>query len=216
MTPTSDPSEFPGAELPLNVASTIPCTEAEGPGHRFALWVQGCSLRCPGCCNPHLWADKDRDTTTVADVWAQILAARHKHPQLEGVSLIGGEPAEQDAPLAALARQCRAHGLTVMLYSGYTLEELQARRAQLLDTTDLLVDGRYDETLRTTERRWIGSTNQRLHHLTDAYPTDDPRFSEPNHAEIRFNAQGEIQLVGFPFDHVRRAFGAPPAEPKQP
>jgi len=39
-------------ELTLQVAQIVPCTEAEGPGRRFALWFQGCPLRCPGCCNP--------------------------------------------------------------------------------------------------------------------------------------------------------------------
>jgi anaerobic ribonucleoside-triphosphate reductase activating protein len=38
----------------LRVAQVVPCTEAEGPGRRFALWFQGCPLRCPGCCNPEM------------------------------------------------------------------------------------------------------------------------------------------------------------------
>ena len=39
-------------ERVLSVAQIVSCTEAEGPGKRFALWFQGCPLRCPGCCNP--------------------------------------------------------------------------------------------------------------------------------------------------------------------
>ena len=38
----------------LSVAQIVPHTEAEGPGVRFALWFQGCPLRCPGCCNPEM------------------------------------------------------------------------------------------------------------------------------------------------------------------
>src|SRR4051812_10819834 len=38
----------------LRLAQVIACTEAEGPGRRFAVWVQGCPLRCPGCCNPEM------------------------------------------------------------------------------------------------------------------------------------------------------------------
>ena len=38
----------------LSVAQIVPITEAEGPGLRFALWFQGCPLRCPGCCNPEM------------------------------------------------------------------------------------------------------------------------------------------------------------------
>ena len=42
------------SELRLRVAQIVPFTEAEGPGRRFALWFQGCPLRCPGCCNPEM------------------------------------------------------------------------------------------------------------------------------------------------------------------
>jgi len=43
--------------------------------------------------------------------------------------------------------------------------------------------------------------------------TRDPRFAEPNHAEIRWNTQGEVQVVGFPFDRFLEAFG--PGKPKR-
>ncbi|HGG57662.1 MAG TPA: 4Fe-4S cluster-binding domain-containing protein, partial [Nannocystis exedens] len=44
------------SRLALQIAHIVAITEAEGPGRRFALWVQGCSLHCPGCCNPELFA----------------------------------------------------------------------------------------------------------------------------------------------------------------
>ncbi|MFM7150626.1 MAG: 4Fe-4S cluster-binding domain-containing protein, partial [Gemmataceae bacterium] len=40
--------------LLLSIAQTVPFTEAEGPGKRFAIWFQGCPFRCPGCCNPEM------------------------------------------------------------------------------------------------------------------------------------------------------------------
>ena len=191
----------------LTLASTIDHTEAEGPGLRFAIWTQGCSLACPGCCNPHLWGAKGGQTWEVSELLERILAAKVKRPLLEGVSLIGGEPFQQDAALAELARGCHEAGLTVMAYSGYTLEEIRARGSLLLTHVDVLVDGLYVEALRTTTRRFIGSTNQRLHFLSDAYRADDSRFAEPNSAEIHLNDRGEIQVVGFPFDSVQAAFG---------
>ena len=143
----------------------------------------------------------------VSELLERIVAVKIKRPLLEGVSLIGGEPFEQDAALAELARGCRDAGLTVMAYSGFSLEELRGRGSHLLEHLDLLVDGRYVESLRTTARRFIGSSNQRLHFLSDAYRADDPRFAEPNSAEIHLNNRGEIQVVGFPFDSVQGAFG---------
>jgi anaerobic ribonucleoside-triphosphate reductase activating protein len=198
----------------LNLGSWVSRTEAEGPGVRFAAWVQGCSIRCLGCVNPHLFADKPNRLLAPEALLDEVRAARAKDSRLEGVSLLGGEPFEQDVALARFAALVRAEGLTVMTYTGYLLEDLRARRSPLLDVTDLLVDGPYVAAQRETTRRFIGSRNQRLHFLTDAYRPDDPRFAEPNHAEIRWNAQGEVQVVGFPFDRFLEAFG--PGKPKPP
>lgn len=207
MTAPDPDRRLPRADERLAVASLVDRTWAEGPGARFALWTQGCSLHCADCCNPHLWNHSGGEAWTVAALLERIAAARTRYPELEGVTLIGGEPFEQDAPLARLAQEVRALGLTVLAFSGYTLEELRERGSQLLDQVDLLVDGRYDAALRTTARRWIGSTNQRLHFLSDAYAPDDPRFGEPNTAELRLDHRGELRVVGFPFDSVQDAFG---------
>lgn len=190
----------------LNLASWIEETEAEGPGRRFAIWTQGCAIRCPECVNPHLFAHRPNRLLSVAELLALILAARARRPGLEGITLVGGEPFEQDLALAALCREVRAAGLTVMAFTGHLKEELEARGSPLLAEVDLLVDGPYLAAQRTTTRRWIGSENQRLFFLSEAYRPDDPRFQEPNTAELRFDARGEIQVVGFPFDGVREAF----------
>lgn len=191
----------------LNLASFVEHTEAEGPGERFAIWTQGCRIGCEDCCNPHLWSHQPAHLWAVPDLLARLDAARARRPGLEGVTLIGGEPFEQDAALAPLAAGVQARGLSVMAFSGHLLEELQARQSPLLPHVDLLVDGPYLPALRTTGRRWIGSTNQRLHFLSGFYDPADPRFREPNTAELRLNGEGEIQVVGFPFDSVREAFG---------
>jgi anaerobic ribonucleoside-triphosphate reductase activating protein len=194
-------------DTPLQLGSLIDATEAEGPGLRFVVWTQGCSLGCADCCNPHLWNPSGGEASTVGAVLERLAGARARHPQLEGLTLVGGEPFEQDEALAALCEQVRAQDLTVLAFSGYTLEELRSRGSRLLDHVDLLVDGRYEVEKHTTAIRWIGSSNQRVHFLSDAYTPSDPRFGEANHAEIRMDHRGEIQVVGFPFQRVRDAFG---------
>jgi anaerobic ribonucleoside-triphosphate reductase activating protein len=183
--------------MELRVAMVVEDTGAEGPGRRLALWVQGCTIHCPGCCNPQMFAAEGGTAWDVAALAAKAIAT----PGLEGISVLGGEPFEQPAALAALAQQVRAAGLSVMIFTGYTLDELRARHDTATDAalaqTDILVDGRFEEALYETTRRWIGSSNQRLHFLSDRYDAGDPRFREPNAVEVRVK-DGEIVVTGWP------------------
>ncbi|MBY0525239.1 MAG: radical SAM protein [Gemmataceae bacterium] len=186
--------------LSLNVAQIVPCTEAEGPGRRFGLWFQGCPLRCPGCCNPEMLPFSGGQQLTMAEVFAQIADAQMRDG-IEGITLLGGEPLAHARSGAVLARHARAHGLSVMIFSGYTLAE--ARRlpdpdvAELLARTDILVDGPYDREQPETKRRWIGSVNQQIHFLTDRYRADDPCWERRNTLEIRLQGM-EVTINGFP------------------
>jgi anaerobic ribonucleoside-triphosphate reductase activating protein len=195
------------SEAPLiRLAFTVADTDAEGPGLRFALWVQGCSLACPGCCNPELWPAGGGQLRQAGELLAELDAARRACPAIEGVSLLGGEPLEQDRALLPFVEGVRERGLSVMIYTGYERSELAAMNSPLCALADLIVAGRYKQELRTTKRRWIGSENQELIVLTRRYSLDDPCFSEPNHAELRYNSRGDLTVVGFPFDSVMKAF----------
>ena len=185
----------------LSIAQVIPSTEAEGPGHRFAVWFQGCPLRCPGCCNPEFLPFNGGTPTSLNDLVAQLDQARATTLSLEGVSLLGGEPFAHAEGAALFAKEVHGRGLTVMIYSGYTLEELQSRddpaTRSLLEHCDLLVDGPYRRDLPETRRRWIGSTNQRVHFLSDRYSPADPCWTQGNTLEIRLT-DGVIEINGFP------------------
>ncbi len=202
-------SKRPGRDS-LNVAARLRSTEAEGPGRRYALWVQGCPLRCPGCCNPHMLAFETAEILSVDAIADEVLASSG----IEGVTFLGGEPFSQAEALAALARRCRDAGLSVMVFSGYTLEHL--RRAgepgwsELLGATDLLVDGPYLQPRHATDRRWIGSDNQRVHFLTERYPHlddgDGGLDPGPNTLELRLVGT-ELTINGFPHQDVSRLLG---------
>lgn len=181
----------------LRVGQMVPDTEAEGPGRRFAVWVQGCPLRCADCCNPELLGfsgGMEHDTEELA---GRIVAT----PGIEGVTLLGGEPLSQPAAVLDLARRVRGRGLSVMIFTGFTLAELRARHRrdidELLAHTDLLVDGRYERDQPESERRWIGSRNQVMHFLSDRYAADDPRFCSHNTVEIRLGPDG-LTVNGWP------------------
>ncbi len=190
----------PYFSLSAAVAQLVPCTEAEGPGKRFALWFQGCPLRCPGCCNPEFLPFKGGTETAIEALIADVQYSQIEHG-IEGITLLGGEPFAHAPVAAALAEACQQLGLSVMIFTGYTREELERREdaatQHLLHHCDILVDGPYRREEPDTTRRWIGSRNQRVHCLTERYRADDPCWQQPNTLEIRVRGQ-EITINGFP------------------
>lgn len=179
--------------LQLRVGQMVEDTEAEGPGRRFAIWTQGCSIRCPQCCNPHLFAERGGSLWNVDELVSKI---RHV-PNIEGISVLGGEPFDQPDALNALCEQTRSAGLSVLVFSGYRIEELNERGAKL-DGIDILVDGRYVAEMPETRRRWVGSSNQRIHGLTPEGQRAVSRFeAHGNTIEIRLR-RSELTVNGWP------------------
>lgn len=175
-------------------------TEVEGPGLRSAVWVQGCSIKCPGCFNPHTW-DPSRGTPLSVDVLVDTLTEE----DVEGITLLGGEPFDQARPLGQVARAVQAMGRSVMVFTGYTLERLRASRgaSELLSHTDLLVDGPYRADLPDRERPWVGSTNQRFHFFTDRYRDLETTLTDvPDRLEVSVKADGHISVIGWAPDDV--------------
>ena len=189
-------------EVILRVAQLVPSTEAEGPGRRFALWFQGCPLRCPGCCNPEMLSYEGGRAMPLSDILTQIGQVRDR---IEGITLLGGEPLAHSESAAVLARTVRDMGLSVMVFTGYSLEEARTMSDRaviaLLSQTDILVDGPYLREQPETRRRWVGSANQQIHFLSERYRADDPRWLLPNTLEIRLD-HGELSVNGFPARHA--------------
>ncbi len=196
------------------MAQIVDDTRAEGPGRRLALWVQGCAIRCPGCCNPEMFDPRGGRDTAPAELEARLAAAAATG--VEGITVLGGEPFEQAAGVAALAAAARGLGLTVMVFTGHVREALEARAAEepaigaLLGAIDVLVDGPYDrdrpEPAPPVGRRWIGSANQRVHRLTARVAGDDRYESRgANTIELRL-AGGRLTVNGWPdaADAIRR------------
>lgn len=150
------------ASMIIRVCGIEPESIVDGPGFRFVLFVQGCRHHCKGCHNPESWAFDGGEDMTVGEIFEQIKA----EPHLRGVTFSGGEPFEQVEPLIELAKLVKEAGLTLMSYSGYTLEELQERHDpatdELLGMLDMLVDGRYIEAQRNLTLIYRGSENQRV------------------------------------------------------
>ena len=136
----------------------------DGPGFRTAIFTQGCPYHCEGCHNPQSQPFEGGTVWTLDDVEKKF----SNNPLLSGITLSGGEPAEQAAPCAELAHRAHQKGLNVWTYTGSTLEKLTARAQndpalqRLLDETDVLVDGPFILAERSLNLRFRGSKNQRI------------------------------------------------------
>lgn len=140
-----------------------------GPYKRAVIWVQGCEFACPGCIVPESWDAAGGEAITLTELANWILA----QPDIEGITISGGEPMLQAPALASLIDTVRqSKDLGVTCYTGYRLEQLQQQGTEaqksLLNCIDLLVDGTYIESLHE-DLLWRGSSNQRLLVLTDRY-----------------------------------------------
>ena len=157
------------APTTIRIFGTAGESFVDGPGVRMAVFVQGCSHHCHGCHNPESQPSGD-GYGTVRDI-AELAAFALANPMLSGLTLSGGEPFEQAAECAELARQVKElrPDFNVWSYSGYTFEQL-CRRAEagdggiqaLLDMTDVRVDGPFVESKKTFSILFRGSSNQRL------------------------------------------------------
>lgn len=170
-------------------------TASEGPGLRTAIWLQGCSIGCHGCINPHLWSFQGGQEVNIEDLADEILGL-----DVEGITLLGGEPFDQAAECYELSRRVRDGGKGVVAFSGYTYEQLLKEErsdwASLLSVTDLLVDGPYESELPEEDRAWVGSTNQRFLNLTNRYVDVDPKVVN-NRIEMRVLPSGVMEVCGF-------------------
>ncbi|NLI78661.1 MAG: radical SAM protein [Candidatus Riflebacteria bacterium] len=149
----------------MRIADLIPLTEVEGPGTRAALWVQGCSIRCPGCCNPAYLdpaGGRDRAPMALADELAAL--------PVEGLTLLGGEPLDQAADLLVLLQRLRERSrLGIILFTGHPWPTVQERFPEILPWCDLVKAGPFEAGRHPDSRRWIGSANQTVHALTGRY-----------------------------------------------
>lgn len=173
----------------MRIHAIDPRSRANGPGIRFVVWFQGCTLGCAGCFNPATHETTGAETP-VEELVAQLAAAT-----AEGLSLSGGEPMQQPAAALALLRAARARGWSTLMFSGYTIDEIRdlAHGPEVLAELDVLIDGRYVSTERLAAGL-RGSANQRIHLLTDRYTLADIEATPV--AEVVISPKGLVALTG--------------------
>ncbi len=180
----------------MNIAHIEPQSFIYGPGCRFVIWVQGCSIHCKGCWNSSMWSFDKKNEYSVPELVKMIVAE-----SVEGVTILGGEPLDQLTEVHALCSECHQLGLTTMVFTGYDLSEIDnSDKSSIKSVSDILIVGRYDENLRTLDSQWIGSTNQQILFLTARYA--DYEMQNANYMEIDIDKNGSYTVLGFPTNWI--------------
>ena len=182
-----------GGERLIRVAQFLDRSDIYGPGMRSVIWVQGCTLACKGCWNTEFWAHAGGEMMTVSELHNQLMAVEG----VEGVTVLGGEPLQQAPALLDLLRMQDAEKRSIMLYSGYEENELNEVQQACVDLSDIVILGRYIESLRNVNLRWRGSTNQVLFSPTGRVDVDGIEDGE-REVEFHIQSDGRFIMVGYP------------------
>lgn len=136
---------------------------ANGLGIRATLFVSGCRHKCSGCFNE---AYQDFEYGTLWDEEAEATFMSYvKDKNVNGVSILGGEPMQQDNHLQELLKRIKEEtGKHIWIYSGNTYEQIlqDTHKKEILQYCDVLVDGPFIEALKDLKLKFRGSSNQRI------------------------------------------------------
>ncbi|MEG2337999.1 MAG: 4Fe-4S single cluster domain-containing protein [Clostridium sp.] len=183
--------------MDLRVYRILSSTKVEGPGTRFCIWVQGCPIRCSGCFAKDTW---DFNGGKLYDV-NELISMISDSKEIEGVTILGGEPFAQSEALYALGKKIKSIGLSIVCFTGYSYEYILNANSykwnRLLSVIDLLIDGAYEEDNHDTSKPWIGSSNQNYRFLTSRYKYLESNIgSIKNKFEVRVSDNGSIVING--------------------
>ena len=141
---------------------------AAAPGLCVSFFTQGCPHHCPGCHNPETWSFNGGKEFT-QEVLNEIILNLNAQGIQRNFCLMGGEPlCEENEFLSFLILSTikeKSPNTKIYVWTGYKYEELLKRGqriSQILELTDVLIDGPYIESLRDITLNMRGSSNQRI------------------------------------------------------
>lgn len=143
----------------MRVLKIIKGTAADGPGLRNVVYVAGCIHKCPGCHNPESWSFNAGKRMSPLEVFQEV------YDEFADVTFSGGDPMLQWTEVYEVCHMLKERGKNIWLYTGYEYEDIITRAPEILQVIDVLVDGQYDQSKREVNKRFAGSTNQRIIHL---------------------------------------------------
>lgn len=147
------------------------CDMLNGDGLRVVLWVSGCAHRCKGCHNHITWNYKDGlkfDTDALTEIYREL-----QQDWCAGLTISGGDPLYNknvdEILLMVKYLKGKFPDKSIWIYTGHEWEFIVKSRnswgktvRDILTYTDVLVDGAFKKELLSPEKKWVGSSNQRV------------------------------------------------------
>ena len=136
---------------------------ANGPGVRVSIFMQGCAFHCENCFNKETW-DFDKGEEFTDEVIDNVIELC-KPSFIKGLSILGGEPwhpKNVDGTTKLVKRFKEVFpDKTIWSWSGYTFEDYLSKQ-EGIKYVDVVVDGRFVDSLKNPTLKFKGSSNQRV------------------------------------------------------
>ena len=131
-----------------------------GPGDRVGIWLNGCRKRCESCVSPEM-QQYDPSKEIPVDSIIKMITGIQDH--IDGFTISGGEPFYNPNALCALVQALVEISDDILIFSGYTHDELIAMKDpnvdRILANCAVLIDGEFVKT-KSVNVGLRGSSNQ--------------------------------------------------------
>ncbi len=150
----------------MNVARILFPISVLGPGDRIGIWFAGCEHHCPGCSNPELWEQNPRYQTDLSSVM-KLIRLISAQSTVDGITITGGDPFFQPDALRELLPELKKIVKDILVYTGYSYDQLKFQYEDILCNISVLIDGKYVED-QNNGSLLRGSDNQNILILDEA------------------------------------------------
>ncbi|MFR2954875.1 MAG: anaerobic ribonucleoside-triphosphate reductase activating protein [Lachnospiraceae bacterium] len=175
----------------MHVGEVMTADVANGEGMRVSVFVSGCRNHCKGCFQPQTWDfNYGREYTPEIE---QFIIDELSKSYYDGIIILGGDPMEPEnqEPVLRLLRRIKKElpDKNVWAYTGYVYDRdlvpggkrfVDGVTRELLESIDILIDGRFVEELKNLMLNFRGSGNQRIIKMKETLETGKVVLSELN------------------------------------
>ena len=134
-------------------------------GINISIWTQGCPHHCKECFNPNTWSfntGKIYNEELIEYIFSNI----DKHNIKRNLAILGGEAlcCQNICGVIDLCKKFKERypNKKILIWTGYTYEDLNTEQQCVLPYIDILVDGKFEIDKKDISLKMRGSSNQRI------------------------------------------------------